>query len=750
MKISLCFLWHMHQPYYKDPETGTYILPWVRLHAIKDYVALPRIFRQFPAVKHTFNLVPSLLIQLQDYAENGAEDIFLTLSRKNALDLTRDEEEFLLRNFFSAFPPTMILPQPRYADLYLRQEAARRAVGKPGVPGGFGASEYTDLMTLFNLTWFHPLLLEEDGELSRLWRKGRGYTEGEKAYVLNRQIEIISTVIPEYRKLAAEDGGELSSTPMYHPILPLLIDNRSAQDALPGAVLPKAPFAYPEDALDQMVKGREVFHGLFGSHPEGLWPSEGSISPAAMDLAARAGFRWAATDEALLSKAMGKPVHRSAEGVPEDPDWFYRPYRAITPSGPIQLFFRDHHLSDLIGFEYSRWETADAASNFINNIKEIYNKLSSLPSRQRKNSYVIPVILDGENAWEYYYDSGRLFLQTLMDRMGKLSPDISCVTFSNALDTLDYESELTSIPTGSWIDGTFNIWIGHEEDRTSWEMLSRARSLWQLRHDQAIKAGKIPSPEMERAREHLFVAEGSDWCWWYGEDHFTPHGPEFDRLFRNHLKAAYREMGESPPDSLDIPIIRLDRIPTGTNQLSSPRAYMRPRIDGNISSYFEWSAASRYIPNPGFGTMHRAGRGILSCFFYGFDESRIFLRADFAPPVYESGNSVEVEFLFPEKNFKVSLSIDTAGKSLAFTSGSIGEFSPDDKLSAKPEAIEAAFQKVLELGIPFREIDCEGDDKITFFLTLSSQGMIGERWPMYGTFTAELPGKDFEQRMWEV
>ncbi len=250
MKVSLCFLWHMHQPYYKDPETGTYILPWVRLHAIKDYVALPRIFRRFPAVKHTFNLVPSLLIQLIDYAEHGAEDIFLTLSRKNALDLTRDEEAFLLRNFFSAFPPTMILPQPRYAELYRGQDAARRAIEKPGTPGEFGASEYTDLMTLFNLAWFHPLLIEEDRELSRLWRKGSGYTEGEKAYVLNRQLEIVATVIPEYRKLASEDGGELSSTPMYHPILPLLVDTHSARDALPGAVLPKVPFAYPTYGSD--------------------------------------------------------------------------------------------------------------------------------------------------------------------------------------------------------------------------------------------------------------------------------------------------------------------------------------------------------------------------------------------------------------------------------------------------------------------------------------------------------------------
>ena len=751
MKVHLCFLWHMHQPYYKDPELGTYILPWVRLHAIKDYVALPRIFRGFPAVRHTFNLVPSLLIQLQDYVENGAEDIYLTLSRKNALDLTKEEEEFLLRNFFSAFPPTMILPQPRYADLYFRQNEARRAIGKQGVPGHFGASEYTDLMTLFNLTWFHPLLREEDEELSRLWRKGRGFSNREKAYVLDRQIECMGMVIPEYRRLLDEDGGEISTTPMYHPILPLIIDTRSAQDALPGARLPRIPFSFPVDAADQLSMGREAARSFFGRYPEGLWPSEGSISPAAMELAVRSGFKWAATDEALLSKSLKKPVHRDAEGIPLEPDRLYRPYQANTPAGPIQLFFRDHHLSDLIGFEYSRWDAIEAASNFIHNIESIYKRLDSLPPSAKKESYVIPVILDGENAWEYFYDSGRLFLQTLMDRLGKLAPKISCTTFSNALQTINYENVLPSLPTGSWIDGTFNIWIGHDEDRTAWELLAKARNLWQLKHDQMKKSGIPVTGGMEKAKENLFVAEGSDWCWWYGDEHFTPHGPEFDRLFRNHLKAAYREMGENSPDILDIPILRPDKMPSaGLNYIPSPMSYLRPRINGHVTSYFEWGTATRYIPNPGFGTMHRAGHGILSIMYYGFDESRIYLRTDFHSQVHENPSPLLVEFLFPSRNRKVSLVINASERSLAFTSGVINESNGEIDSVSRPESILAAFHRVLEIGIPFRELGCEGDDRIEFFMTITAQGLIGERWPMYGTFTAELPGKDFETRMWEV
>jgi hypothetical protein len=209
-------------------------------------------------------------------------------------------------------------------------------------------------------------------------------------------------------------------------------------------------------------------------------------------------------------------------------------------------------------------------------------------------------------------------------------------------------------------------------------------------------------------------------------------------------------MAETAPDSLDIPIIRLDRMPGGISFLSSPRAYINPRINGNISSYFEWSAAARYIPNPGFGTMHRAGHGVLSCLFYGFDESRIFLRTDFVPLVLKSCSAIEVEFLFPAKNRKISLVIGISDGTLAFTSGSIGETSFEKEPVSRPETIVAAFDKILELGIPFGELGCERDERIEFFMTLSAQGMIGERWPMYGTFTAELPGKDFEERMWEV
>jgi len=755
MKLRVCFLWHMHQPYYKDPETGSYILPWVRLHAIKDYAALPLIFRAHPGVRHTVNLVPSLLVQVRDYVENGAEDVFLSLSRKNALDLTKDENEFLLRNFFSAYAPTMILPQPRYADLFRGHEAALRALGrKNGGAGGYGASEYTDLATLFNLTWFHPLFREENPELSRLWRKGSGFTEREKHYVLDYQLEVMGRVIDEYRKLSMEDRGELSSSPMYHPILPLLIDNRSALDARPGAALPGLPFSWPEDARIQLERGRGVFHDLFGADPGGLWPSEGSISPAALEMAAGTGFRWAATDEILLARAFGKSVRRDPEGIPIESDWFYRPYAAVTQNGSIPVFFRDHRLSDLIGFEYCRWDAHHAANNFVYNIKKIYNRLSAETSGISENEYVIPVILDGENAWEYFHDSGVMFLNVLLNKLEQLSPDIEFTTLSDALADVGEIRELPEIPTGSWIDGTFNIWIGHPEDHASWEMLSRARTLLESKSMLFKKEGKEEPPDLQKARDYLLVAEGSDWCWWYGDDHYTPHGPEFDRLFRHNIKAAYKAMGVISPDSIDIPIIQTDRIVQEKNVIPAPRSYIQPRIDGVITSYFEWNSARKIVPTPGFGTMHRAGHIILSCFFYGFSVDELFFRFDLDDLAVENAHEVELEILFQEKSVKFNSILDPINGRFTSSFLNIGEIEGERKnVPATPRipgSVRAAFGKVLEIAIPFESLDCASDERIEFFVTLRIPGSFGERWPIYGTFSAELPGSDFAERMWHA
>ena len=274
------------------------------------------------------------------------------------------------------------------------------------------------------------------------------------------------------------------------------------------------------------------------------------------------------------------------------------------------------------------------------------------------NEYIIPVILDGENAWEYFHDSGVTFLNVLLSKLEQLRPNIEFITLSDALEEVGQVRELPSIPTGSWIDGTFHIWIGHPEDHAAWEMLSRARTFMESKSVAWKKAEKEEPPELQKARDYLMVAEGSDWCWWYGDDHYTPHGPEFDRLFRHNVKAAYKAMGVIPPDSIDIPIIKTDRIVQEKNVIPAPGSYIQPRVDGVVTSYFEWNSARKVVPDPGFGTMHRAGHVILSCFYYGFSVDEIFFRFDLDKVAVENVHEIELEILFQEKSVKFNSNLD--------------------------------------------------------------------------------------------
>jgi len=426
----------------------------------------------------------------------------------------------------------------------------------------------------------------------------------------------------------------------------------------------------------------------------------------------------------------------------------------VTKAGAIPVFFRDHHLSDLIGFEYSRWDAHDAANNFIHNIKGIYDRLSSGTSGISDNEYVIPVILDGENAWEYFHDSGVTFLNVLLRKLEKLRPNIEFITLSEAIAEIGEVRELPSIPTGSWIDGTFHIWIGHQEDHAAWEMLSRARTLLESKSKRTSAEGKGEHPDLQKARDYLMVAEGSDWCWWYGDDHYTPHGPEFDRLFRHNIKAAYKAMGVIPPDSIDIPIIKSDRIVQDKNVIPAPRSYIQPRIDGVVTSYFEWNSATKVVPAPGFGTMHRAGHILLSCFYYGFSVDEIFFRFDLDDVAIENVHEIELEILFQLKSLKFNSILDPINGRFTYSLLKIEESAREtpsaEDSSNGPGSIRAAFGKVLELAIPFDALDCGRDERLEFFVTIQIAESFGERWPIYGTFSAELPGKDFADRMWQA
>ena len=401
--IYLCFVWHMHQPFYKDLVTGEYKLPWTRMHALKDYYGMVKVLEAFPSVHQTFNLVPSMMVQLEEYATGQAADPFLRAALKPAEELTEQEQDFILQYFFQANDERLIARYPRYLELHQSATRARRYLGP---------QDMRDLQVLSQIAWFDEEFLTHDADVRALAAKGRGYSRDDQDLMGRKQLEIVRAVAPVYKDFAATGQIEISTTPYYHPILPLLCDSDIAAVSHPGVPLPTR-FSYPEDARYQLRLARRYMSENLGIDTVGLWPSEGSVSDAALALAHDAGFKWFATDNGVLSRTLAKPASSYET---------YSPYLWKQDGRELGCIFRDHELSDLIGFVYAKMDPADAARHFLRRIRENCAGRDSL----------VPIILDGENAWEYYHESGREFLRRLYRGIEE-SHDMQAVTVSEGL-----------------------------------------------------------------------------------------------------------------------------------------------------------------------------------------------------------------------------------------------------------------------------------------------------------------------------
>ena len=593
--IKLCFLWHMHQPFYKDLVSGEYRLPWTRMHALKDYYGMVKILEEFPQVHQTFNLVPSMIVQVEEYARGEANDPFLAAALKPAEKLTFDEQSFIVRNFFMANPDRMIYRYPRYGELYNAVKAKKN---------GFGPQEFRDIQVLSQVAWFDEEYQDHDLDVRALVAKGRGYSLEDQALMGRKQREICAEVIPEYRKLAASGQIEISTTPFYHPILPLLCDSDIASVSHPHVPLPPR-FCYPEDARMQLQMAREYVEKMFGVAPVGLWPSEGSVSDHVLDIAASVGFEWAATDNGVLERTLRRPAGS---------DVTYRPWRWSQQGKDMKMIFRDHQLSDLIGFVYSGVNAADAAQDFLHRIRE---NCSGLLASGR--DALVPIILDGENAWEYYDRSGRPFFRELYKRIQD-DPVMEALTVSEAFARIEPEP-LDHVFPGSWINANFDVWIGAEEDNKSWRLLLDARKAF----DAATSVpGGISEDKRKLAREELFIAEGSDWNWWYGPEHDSENRIEFDQIYREHLANVYRALGLATPAELSHPILKIQSGETHT----PPHGVITPVINGIVDSYFEWLGAGVYQVDQRSGSMH-GKKALVKAVRYGAGAEVVYLRIDF-------------------------------------------------------------------------------------------------------------------------
>ncbi len=564
LPLRVAILWHQHQPYYKKEDT--FILPWVRLHGAKDYYDLPAILREFPEIKQTFNLAPSLMLQIEEYCTSGTLDRVQILTKIKAEKLTESEKADILKLFFLCNQELMVLPYKRYAQLFENSKHQETAIEN------FTADDWRDIQTWYNLTWIGQLS-RGDSRVKALFEKGHGFTEKEKLLVLAIHKEIMQKILPEMKYLHKQGQIEISVTPLYHPILPLVVDNRSMLEALPNAVLPEIVFSRPEDADIQIRRAVEYYQSEFGDKVNGLWPSEGSVSNAALALIAKNEIKWVATDEDILWASTKDSYHWTDK---------YFPRKVTTEHGETTLLFRDHTLSDAVGFVYSRWNADHAADDFCRRLRDIRAAIVERHGEESLRSAVVPIILDGENCWEYYFHNGTYFLRALYERLS--ANEFETITCSEAARYSDFLPAIDSVRAGSWINANFKIWIGHHQDNAAWTMLAKAR---------AAIAEAILHPQYDAAYEHILIAEGSDWCWWYGDDHSSPNQHEFDELFRWNIAEAYLKVELIPPENVFQSIL------TG---------------DKNIPD--DWETASVYQPERAGSSMHSVGDIIRKIYYY--------------------------------------------------------------------------------------------------------------------------------------
>ncbi|MFZ2782569.1 MAG: glucodextranase DOMON-like domain-containing protein [Rectinemataceae bacterium] len=612
--IYLNLVWHQHQPlYYKDSE-GVYTRPWARVHATKDYYDMAAMIADYPGVKVSFNLTPVLLRQLADFA-SGAKDRYQTLAEKDAPSLTDSEKRFILERFFDANRDNMILRFPRYAELLAKRGGSGAAEIDRAIKS-FTVGDFRDLQVLFNLVWFDPDFLATE-PLRSLVLKGRDFSEEDKTPLFAEARRITGEIVPLHRRLQGEGRIEVTTTPYAHPILPLVYNSDLTKKADPTGKAPTR-FSWPNDAIAQLNASTAAYETAFGRPVRGLWPAEGAVSQDTVRITAKAGFSWMATGEQVLAKSLGVgSFSRDAMDTVFESDALYRPYYVEDGGYRMAVFFRDLRLSDLIGFEYSGIQAAAAASDFVARIDRIRENLKR---QGAKGPHIVSVILDGENAWENYPMDGKAFLGALYAAL-RDSDTIRTVTPSEYLEMYPEQRSLDRLAEGCWFTSDYSTWIGEEEENLAWEYLGKVRAHLAKYDVQKIRA---TTPErLVAARDAMYLAEGSDWFWWYGDDQDSGVDEYFDEGFRALLKQVYVALGDEVPAFLDVPIIPKRAI-SPDKGFDAGKEPFEPLVDG-ITETGEWDRAGLISAPGGVQAVSMEG---LHALWYGFGARDLYLRVD--------------------------------------------------------------------------------------------------------------------------
>jgi len=699
--IKVAFLWHQHQPYYK--EDGEYLLPWVRFHGIKDYWDMVRILDDYPKIKQTFNLAPSLIIQIIDYVKNKAEDKILKLTLKKAQELTEDDKFEILKNFFMANFDRMIKPYPRYLELFNKRGGFSYNTEKfEEVSPNFTEQDWLDLQVWYNLVWVGEYS-KYDEPFKRFFEKGRNFTEEEKQLLIRGHYEILSRIIPKHVEAQERGQIEVSISPFYHPILPLLCDNSIAKISSPDIKLPAKKFTHPEDADAQIKKSIALYAEIFGKMPNGMWPSEGSISEEVLNLMAENKIKWTASDEEVLFKSLALENDKTKN---IDRLKIYKPYYIETPFGEIKIVFRDRILSDLIGFVYSSWNPDDSARDLVNRILKIRDDIIKNEGEEALKNSIISIILDGENCWEYYQSDGKDFLRTLYWLISN-DERIETVRLNDFLANAE-AVELKKVFPGSWINANFKIWIGHEEDNRAWDLLKQTRDFL----TREISKGKHSEDKIKKAWEEIYIAEGSDWCWWFGDEHVTAQADEFDMLFRKHLIRVYEILGAEPPIELLHPIKRK----FVKFFIVEPKKFIYPTVDGSRTRNYEWEGAGYYDVAQTGMTMHQTFT-IVKRIYFGFNEANFFIRVDTSKDLTQN-HKIEIHFIEP---CEIRIEFNHEG----FSVRKIGRKDKQEIFE-----IKYAFKEIFEFAISRKTLCAEGEiSKVKFHIHVYEDHKAIEKWP---------------------
>lgn len=739
--LYISFIWHQHQPLYKSRVTQRYRLPWVRLHGTKDYLDLILLLARYPKLHQTVNLVPSLILQIEDYVAGKAIDPYLAVALTPTEQLNQQQQRFILEHFFDGNHHTLIDPHPRYAELYnLHQDK-----GADWCLDNWELRDYSDLLAWHNLAWFDPLFWEEP-EIAQWLEQGKDFTLGDRQRIFSKQREILGRIIPQHRQMQSSGQLEVTTTPYTHPILPLLADTDAGRVAVPEMALPQQKFSWAEDIPRHLQRAWDIYCDRFGQPPRGLWPSEQSVSPQMLPYVAEQGFQWLCSDEAVLGWTRQHFFHRDHSGNLYEPEILYQPYRLETSQGDLSIVFRDHRLSDLIGFTYGAMEPQQAVGELIGHLEAIAH---SLKSRQASGSnvleqpWLVNIALDGENCWEFYHQDGIPFLTALYEQLSD-HPNLKLVTVSEYLEQFPPTETLPAdtLHSGSWVDGSFTTWIGDPVKNRAWDLLTAARQTL-ANHPEATETS---NPE---AWEALFAAEGSDWFWWFGEGHSSNQDAMFDQLFREHLVALYKALEEPIPDNLYQPLeVHEDK---GEHR---PRSFIHPCVDGQGDEQ-DWNDAGRIAVGGARGTMHRSGP--IQRLWYGVNHLNFFLRLDFqasVKPGIDSPPELHLLWFYPDQtmhNSPIPLAElpDQAplnyryhhhlGINFLHNHLWLEEAGEHDQWHSQPTQTQMGLQRCLEIAVPWADLQIEPDWSLRMVAVLAQEGKFSEYLPEDSLIPIQAP-----------